>query len=385
MRARLRKSMSVSLDDVPKVAPDRAFMHANDALSEAAIRAGCTFYAGYPITPHTEILEYMALGLPQVGGTFIQCEQEIAGISMVYGAAIAGSRAMISSSSTAVSLMQETLSLAAALEVPFVLVNMARGGPGLGNLGPSQGDYFQSTRGGGHGGYRMPVLGPATTQEAADLTMLAFDLADRWRTPVTILGDAALATTKETVTFSNPPSRDGLPAKDWILTGADGRPPRRLGLESLVDPSEQARHNQHLLDKWAAIEEKEVRWEGVGLEDELDVLLIAYGTPARTARSPLKELRSQGQRIGLLRPITLWPFPSRAIQAALDATGARRVAVLELSAGQMVEDVRLAVEGRVPVDLYPYVGGTMPSASQVEGHLKESLDATDSSPSKVRS
>lgn len=364
--------------DVPKTAPDRAFMHANDALAEAAVRAGCTFYAGYPITPHTEILEYMSKALPQVGGTFIQCEQEIAGISMVYGAAVGGARAMISSSSTAISLMQETLSLAAALEVPFVLVNMARGGPGLGNLGPSQGDYFQSTRGGGHGGYRMPVLGPSTTQEAADLTMLAFDLADRWRTPVMILGDAALATTKETVTFATRPSSASLPDKDWILTGADGRPPRRLGLESLVEPVEQARHNQHLLDKWALIERDEVQAEEDGLDSELDLLFVAYGTPARTARQPLVNLRADGCRIGLLRPITLWPFPFEAVRQALERTRARRVAVIELSAGQLVEDVRLAVEGRVPVDLYPYVGGTMPTPSQISEHLLESLRRVES-------
>lgn len=357
---------------------DRAFMHANDAIAEAAIRAGCTFYAGYPITPHTEILEYMALQLPQRGGTFIQCEQEIAGISMVYGAAIAGARAMISSSSTAISLMQETLSLAAALEVPMVLVNMARGGPGLGNLGPSQGDYFQSTRGGGHGGYRMIVLGPATTQEAADLTMLSFYLADKWRTPVMVLGDAALATTKETVTFGPPPDPSTLPEKDWILDGPDGRPPRKLGLESLVEPDMQRRHNQHLLDKWAAMAAEEVLFDEAG-PDEADVVLVSYGTPARTARRPLAELWADGANVKLLRPITLWPFPSKALVDCVQRTGASRVAVIELSAGQMVEDVKLALNGMVPVDLYPYVGGTMPTASEVKAHVQTSLrTVTDS-------
>ncbi len=352
--------------------PDRAFMHANDALAEAAIRAGCRFYAGYPITPHTEILEYMAVNLPSRGGVFIQCEQEIAGISMVYGAALTGARAMISSSSTAISLMQEWLSVASALEVPFVIVNMARGGPGLGNLGPSQGDYFQATRGGGHGGYRMIVFGPSTTQEVVDLTMLAFHLADKWRSPVMILGDAAIATTKETVVFSDPPDQSELPPKDWALTGASERDPNKLGLESLVEPAAQARHNLHLLDKWDRIQQTETRWEEVALDDA-DLLLVAYGTPARIAKTPILHLREGGAKVGMFRPITLWPFPSQELVAALERSGARRVAVIELSAGQMVEDVRLALEGRVPIDLHPYVGGTMPTASQIGNHLEDSL------------
>lgn len=367
--------MRDSVIELDPPTPDRAFMHANDALAEAAIRAGCTFYAGYPITPHTEILEYMAQHLPGRGGVFIQCEQEIAGISMVYGAAMTGARAMISSSSTAISLMQETLSLACALEVPFVIVNMARGGPGLGNLGPSQGDYFQSTRGGGHGGYRMPVLGPGTTQEAADLTMLAFHLADKWRSPVMVLGDAALATTKETVTFGRPPSVEDLPRKVWVLGGGPDEPPRKLGLESLVEPEAQERHNQHLLQKWAAMAEEETLAEQVRVDDA-DLLLVAYGTPARTARKSLQEMWDAGHRVGLFRPISLWPFPTRELVTAVEESGARRVAVIELSAGQMVEDVRLALGDRVPIDLHPYVGGTAPTASQITQHLKDSLDRT---------
>ncbi|TAK36422.1 MAG: 3-methyl-2-oxobutanoate dehydrogenase subunit VorB [Chloroflexota bacterium] len=347
-------------------------MHANEAIAEAAIRAGCVFYAGQPITPHTEILEYMATQLPARGGQFILAANEVVASNMVYGAAIGGARAMTSSSSTGISLMQEVFSLMSSMEVPCVIVNMARGGPGLGNLGPSQGDYFQSTRGGGHGGYRHIVLGPATTQEAVELTMLAFHLSDKWRTPAVILGDAALAETRETVVFPEPPDSSDLPPKDWALTGATGRPPSKLSVISMVETAAQAEHNRELQAKWERLEQEEARWEETNIEGA-EVLVVCFGIAARNTRLVLRELRAEGKQVGFFRPITLWPFPSQQLRDAVARSGARAVLVIELSAGQMVEDVRLALNGALPVELARYMGGTMPARSDVRRDMLDAL------------
>jgi 2-oxoglutarate ferredoxin oxidoreductase subunit alpha len=346
---------------------DRAFMHCNEALAEAAIRAGCTFYAGYPITPHTEIMEYMAANLPAVGGSFVFAEQEVAGANMIYGAAAAGARCMTSSSSTAFDLFMEVMSTIATVELPSVWVNVSRGGPGFGNLGPSQGDYHQATRGGGHGGYRCIVLAPSSTQETVDLTMDAFHLADKWRNPVVILTDASLAQTKETVVFGEPHPTDDLPPKTWALTGNAGREPNKLSMDSLGPPAVQERLNQRLLEKWTAIAEQECRWEEVETDDA-DVLIVAFGIAARLAKHSIQVLRAEGLKVGMLRPITLWPFPADRIRELSER--AEVVLDVELSHGQMVEDVRLAVEGRAPVDLLNRFGGMMPSPEEIETRVR---------------
>ncbi len=315
----------------------RVLMEGSHAVAEAAIRAGCRFYAGYPITPSTEILEYMARRMPEVGGVCVNAESEIEAISMVWGAAGCGTRAMIASTGQGISLMQESLAEMANAELPCVVVNMMRG----------QGDYFQATRGGGHGDYRHIVLAPATVQEAVDLVGLAFHLADKWRNPVDVLGDFVLGHTSEAIAF--PPRDDGaLPAKTWAVTGARGRraqnvtplgSPEKLGL----DPGA---HYARIAAKYPRIAGEETRADA-GFADDADVLVVAFGSPARFVRYAARRCRERGLRVGWFRPITLWPFPSDALRAA--AARVRTVAVFEQNAGQMIDDVRLAVLGAVPV------------------------------------
>jgi len=315
----------------------RQLMEGSCALAEAAIQAGCRFYAGYPITPSTEILEYMAGRLPQVGGTCMNAESEIEAIGMVWGAAGCGVRAMTASTGQGVSLMQESFAELANAQIPVVAVNMCRG----------QGDYFQATRGGGHGDYRFIVLAPASAQEAVDLAQLAFYLAEKWRNPVMIMGDFLLSHTSEIVEFRAPAFPE-LPAKSWAITGANGR--RGITLSPL-GPAEKlttdiATTLAHATDKHTAIKAEEVRVD-TGHLDDAELVVVAFGFPGRFVKYAVQLARARGLKVGYVRPITLWPFPTAAVAAAAERT--RAVAVFELNGGQMVEDVQLAVLGRVPV------------------------------------
>lgn len=340
-------------------------MKGNEAIGEGAVRAGCRFFFGYPITPQNELPAYMARRLAEEGGVFLQAESELAAINMVYGAGAAGARVMTSSSSPGISLKQEGISYLAAAEVPGVIVNIVRGGPGLGNIGPAQSDYYQATRGGGHGDYRLPVLAPANLQEAVDLTMEAFDLADRYRNPVMILGDGILGQMMEPVRFSSKQPQQ--PPKPWATTGRRGREHRNIVNSLILDTEDLWAHNQKLDAKYREIARKETRYELVDTDDA-DLIVVAYGTTARIARKALQAARAEGLKAGLLRPITLWPFPNEAFERVLPRAAA--FLAVEMSMGQMVDDVRLAVEGRRPVDFYGVTGGEIPEPVAIVERLR---------------
>lgn len=340
---------------------DQQLMSGNTAIGEAAIQAGCRFYSGYPITPQNELPEYMAKRLSEVpGGIFIQAESELAAINMVLGASAAGARAMTSSSSPGISLKQEGISFLAALELPAVIVNVVRGGPGLGNIAPAQSDYFQATRGGGHGDYRTIVLAPYSVQEMADLTALAFDLADNYRTPVIILADGMLGQMREPVRIPSK-KREKSPAKDYILTGAKGRP-ARLVRSLILDPKAEEDHNWKLFRKYIRIEQSEVRFE-ISLLEDAEMAVVAYGTAARIAKGAIKRLREEGLKVGILRPITLWPFPATIIREI--AKYLHDFFVFEMSTGQMVEDVRLALEGKGRIHFHGRPGGVISTPAEL--------------------
>ncbi len=326
-----------------------------EAIGEAAIKAGCRLFFGYPITPQNEIPEYMSGRLPQVGGTFVQAESEVAASNMLYGAAGAGCRVMTSSSSPGISLMMEGVSYMAGSELPVVIVNIMRGGPGLGGILPSQSDYFQAVKGGGHGDYRCLVLAPSTVQEAADLMIDAFDLADRYRNPVMMLGDGLIGQMMEPVEFKTEIDPASLPEKPWATVGCKGRKPNIVNSLYLVG-EELEKHNWDLYRKYQEMG-KEVRHETYNLDGECDVLIVAYGTVARIARTAIDALKDKGLKVGLFRPITLYPYPEKALVEA--ASKARKVLVAELSCGQMVEDVRAFVGHQVPVSFYGRVGGVV--------------------------
>ncbi len=332
----------------------------NEAAAESAILAGCRHYYGYPITPQNELINHMAVRMPQVGGTFLQAESEIAAIYMAYGSAAAGARVMTSSSSPGISLMQEGLSYLAGSELPCVIVNMQRGGPGLGDISPSQADYFQAVKGGGHGDYHTIVLAPSSVQEIADLTYDAFDLADRYRNPVMILGDAQLGQMMEPVDFKKTPGTHQT-VKKWALTGAEGRP-RNIIKSFYPVKGELEAFNIRLQKKYRAIERAEVRYEEVNTQGA-EVVLVAYGTCARICKEAIRRASGTGLHIGLLRPITLWPFPKEPLRRLVKK--ARAFCVVEMSAGQMLEDVKLAVLGRRPVHFYGRMGGGVPSSREV--------------------
>jgi len=329
-------------------------MKGNEALAEAALQAGCRFYAGYPITPQNEIPEYLSRRMPEVGGIFIQAESEIAAVNMVYGAAAAGARAMTSSSSPGISLKQEAISFLAGAELPSVIVNIQRGGPGLGNITASQADYFQAVKGGGHGDYRCIVYSPFSLQEMWDLTLRAFDKADQYRTPVMILGDGVVGQMMEPfhpTTYKKPK----LPKKNWVLDGAKGRKPRVI--RSLcMGQGELEQKNITLQKKYDRLKTKEVMFDEYHTKDA-KLIVVAFGIAARIALSAVKELLREGKSIGLFRPVTLFPFPEKQL-ASLSGKG-RRFIVIEMNAGQMVEDVRLAVNGRSEVLFYGRPGGVV--------------------------
>jgi 2-oxoglutarate ferredoxin oxidoreductase subunit alpha len=327
-------------------------MYGNEVLAEAAIQAGCRCYFGYPITPQNEISAYLSRRMPEVGGVFLQAESELAAISMVHGASAVGARALTSSSSPGVSLKQEGISYIAGSELPAVIVNVMRGGPGLGNIGPSQSDYFQAVKGGGHGDYHQIVLAPSSAQEVSDLTFLAFDLADKYRMPVMIIFDGVIGQMMEPVVIARKEQIE-LPSKDWALTGCAGRKPRVIKSLYLGDKALE-RHNGKLQEKYGKIAAKEVRCEALHTEDA-KLIIVAYGICARLCKSAMIDLRNKGLKIGMIKPITLWPFPSATI-AGLAGRG-KSFLTVEMSFGQMVEDVRLAVNGASPVHFYGRGGG----------------------------
>jgi 2-oxoglutarate ferredoxin oxidoreductase subunit alpha len=340
----------------------KVLMRGNHVVAEAAIRAGCRFYFGYPITPQNEIPEYMAEALSKLkDGVFIQAESELAAINMVIGGSMAGARVMTSSSSPGISLKQEGISYLAALELPAVIVNMCRGGPGLGNIAPAQSDYFQATRGGGHGDYRNIVLAPSSCQELAELTMEAFDLADIYRIPVIIFGDGMLGQMMEPVEFPDHKNPKNLPPKDWTLTGAKGRPGRVIR-SLILDPVLEEEHNWKLMRKYERIQKREVRYETF-LLDDAKMLVVAFGTAARIAKAAVKRMREQGLKVGLLRPITLWPFPGTVLGEL--GKKVRLFFVFEMNMGQMVEDVRIALGRDSDIHFYGRPGGIVPTPLEI--------------------
>lgn len=349
----------------------KVLIKGNEAVGAAMIAAGCTTYFGYPITPQSEVPEYLSRELPKVGGTFLQAESEIAAINMLYGAAGAGTRVATSSSSPGVALMQEGITYMAGAELPCLVVNMMRGGPGLGSIQPSQTDYFQSTRGGGNGDYRTITLAPASIQEMVDLVHLGFDLADLYRNPVILCGDGMLGQMMEPVEFKNHEPMD-LPEKTWAANGTKGERKPNIINSLYLSPEELEAHNIHLIEKFKTISEKEKRVEAVDTEDA-DIVLTAFGTTSRICKSAAHILKEKGYKVGIIRPITLWPFPDEAYKAINPECKA--ILDVELNHGQMVEDVRLAVEGKIPVEFYGRYGGMIPTAEEIAEVALKILEA----------
>ena len=344
----------------------------NEAIAEAAIRAGCDCFFGYPITPQSEVPEYLSLHMPQHGKVFVQAESELAAINMVYGAAGSGMRAMTSSSSPGISLKQEGITYIAAAELPCVIVNCMRGGPGLGTIQPGQGDYFQATRGGGNGDYRTVVLAPSNIQEAVDFVQEAFDIADCYRNPTMVVCDGLIGQMMEPIVWHEVPKRD-LPPKDWAASGRHGRDHTNIINSLYIDPDECDHHNVHLEEKYQAMKKNEVRWEERDCEDA-ELVITAYGTPARIALTALELLREEGIKAGLFRPITLWPFPEKALHDLAGEDHVKVILDVELSSsGQMLDDVRLAVEGQKPIRFIGRAGGAIPSVEEIVEAAKAAL------------
>ena len=351
----------------------KILLHGTEAICEGAIRNGCRAFFGYPITPQNEVPEYMSVKMPEIGGVFVQAESEIAAINMVYGAAGSGVRSMTSSSSPGISLKQEGISYIACAKIPCVIVNIMRAGPGLGGILPAQGDYFQAVKGGGHGDYRLIVLAPASVQEACDLTYLAFDLSDKYRVPAMILGDGMIGQLMEPVEL--PPMRalSDIPEKDWATDGAFGEK-RRILNSLLIDPDTLEPHVQAMQKTYAEIAQNETRCETYLCEDA-EIVLTAYGTVGRIAKSAVDALRKAGVKAGLIRPITLFPFPAEAYRAA--ANTAKAFLTVELSLGQMVEDVELAVGGTKPVYFFGRQGGNVMTEEEIVDAAKEVLETAE--------
>ena len=343
----------------------KVLMKGNEAIAEAAIRAGCEAYFGYPITPQTEVLEYMSRRMPELGRAFVQAESELGAINMVYGAACTGARVMTTTSSPGFSLMQEGISYIALSFVPCVVVNIMRGGPGLGNIAPSQGDYFQLTKGGGHGDYNLIVLAPSTVQETVDLIILAFDLADKYLQPVGVIADGMIGQIMEPVEFPElkEPQR---PERPWALTGARGRK-KNIITSLFLDIHKLEQENLRLQRILADIRANEVRYAEYMMEGA-ELVVVAYGTAGRIAQTAVKQARAEGLPVGLFRPITLFPFPYDRLDQI--ANSAKRFLVVELSAGQMIEDVRLAVHDRVPVSFFGRMGGVVPLPEDILAEIK---------------
>ncbi len=345
---------------------DIRLMKGNEAMAEAAIQAGIDAYFGYPITPQSEVPEYLSREMPLRGGVFLQAESEVASINMVYGAAGAGARVMTSSSSPGISLMQEGISYIASAELPCLIVNVNRGGPGLGTIQPSQGDYFQSTKGGGHGDYRLIVLAPNSVQEMADFVFLGFELADKYRNPVLMLSDGAIGQMMERVVFKKREIKKI--AKPWATTGKTKDRERNIITSLFIQPEQMEKVNIRLQAKYEEITKNEIRYEEI-MTDDAEFLIVAYGLSARISHKTIELARAKGLKWGLLRPITLYPFPYGRIKEL--SSKMKAAATVELNMGQMIEDVKLAVEGQIPVGHYGRLGGIIPSPEEVEENLEK--------------
>ena len=344
---------------------DKVLMKGNEAIAEAAIRAGCRFYFGYPITPQTELAAYMAKRMPKIGGTFLQAESEISAINMVYGVSATGKRVMTSSSSPGIPLKQEGISYLAGADLPALIVNVQRGGPGLGGIQPSQSDYFQATKGGGHGDYHLIVFTPDSVQEMADLTALAFDLADKYRVPSMLLADGTMGQMMEPVVL--PEEHVNEIPKPWAVTGTKMERKHNIVNSLSLVPEELEQQNFARFERYRQIEENEVRYESYKMDDA-EYCIVAFGIAARVSKNAVDALRAAGVKAGLIRPITVWPFPKKAIAEAADKVKA--FVSVELSMGQMIEDVRLAEECRRPVVLCNRSGGLIPTPEQIIASVK---------------
>lgn len=344
----------------------RVLMKGNEAFGEGAVRAGCRHTFAYPITPQSELAHFLARRLPEIGGVFVQAESEVSAINMVFGAAAAGARVLTSSSSPGISLMQEGISYIAGARLPCVIVNVMRGGPGLGNIAPAQGDYFQAVKGGGHGDYCQIVLAPASVPEIIEMMILAFDLADRYRNPVMVVGDGVLGQMMEPVEIEPGETRTA-PAKPWATDGQGDRPAPNIISSLNIVPEDNERFNLDLAVMYAEIRRGEQRCEEYRLDDA-ELVLVAFGTVARVAKAVVDRARRDGIRAGVIRPITLWPFPEDSVKRA--AARADRFLVVEMSLGQMVEDVRLSVEGEKPVHFFGRPGGLVPTVREVCNEVK---------------
>lgn len=347
----------------------KKLMKGNEAIAEAAIQAGCRYFFGYPITPQNQIPEYMSRRMPQVEGCFLQAESEVAAINMVYGAAGAGARVMTSSSSPGIALKQEGISYIAGARLPAVIVNIVRGGPGLGGIQPAQSDYFQSTRGGGHGDYRTVVLAPSGVQEAVELTQEAFDIAEIYRVPVMVLGDGMIGQMMEPVEFGTYKKRK-VPRKEWASTGTEGKRRPNIINSLYIDPSDLEKENISLMKTYDEITRNETRAEVINAKD-CDILVVAYGTTARIVKNVIKLAEKDGIKIGLIRPITLWPFPDEEISKFANQNSVKSVFSVELSTGQMIDDVKISVNGAKPVYFYGRTGGVVPLPEEIYENIKE--------------
>ncbi len=347
---------------------EKKLMKGNEALAEGAVRAGCRFFAGYPITPQNEVPEYMSWRLPEMGGTFIQAESEVAAINMLFGASACGARVMTSSSGPGISLKQEGISYTASAELPIFYANVVRGGPGLGNIAPSQGDYFQATRGGGHGDYRVFVMAPNSVSEMGNFPKICYDIAEKYRSVTMILADGLLGQMMEPIEYNfEPVDPAKLPPKDWSLGKQDGRA-RRVVRSYDLRPGYMEKHVWKLMEKYKKIEENEVRYEATMVEDA-DILIVAYGTCSRISKAALSLGRKENLKIGLLRPITLWPFPMKVLNDL--ASKIKKMLVVEMSTGQMIEDVKLAIEGKAQVFFHGRPAGGIPTEVEVLDVIKK--------------
>jgi 2-oxoglutarate/2-oxoacid ferredoxin oxidoreductase subunit alpha len=350
----------------------KILMKGAEAIGEAAIRAGCLSYFCYPITPQSEIAEYLSKRLPEEGGVFIQAESEVAAANMVYGAGGAGVRVMTTSSSPGLSLMAEAMSYIAASEIPAVFVNVARGGPGLGGILPSQADYYQATKGAGHGDYKFLVIAPANVQEFVDSIITAFPLAEKYRNPVLLLGDGLLAQMMEPVDFDNVKSTPQIEVESWATTGAKGRKPNLIN-SLFLDPLKLEEFNTELKKKYETMEKNEVLYEEFKLDDDPDIVCVAYGTTSRVVKSAINALREEGIKVGLFRPITLFPFPKNQLLELAEKDSVKSFAVIEMSNGQMLTDVEWATRQQKPIGFFSRNGGIVPSPEEVINFLKDEI------------
>ncbi|MDX9786379.1 MAG: 3-methyl-2-oxobutanoate dehydrogenase subunit VorB [Desulfobacterales bacterium] len=354
----------------------KVLMKGNEAIAEAAIQAGCLNYFAYPITPQSEVAEYLSRRLPEVGGRFLQGESEVAVGYMIFGASAAGERVFTTSSSPGISLMSEAISYIASAQLPAVLVNIVRGGPGLGGILPSQADYFQATKGGGHGDYRLIVLAPASVQEAVDMMMVAFPLAEKYRNPVMLLGDGLIGQMMEPVSFPDGPAVAPSNKDEWATNGMETRnsDKRNLVRTLFLEAEALSAHNEMLRDKYKLIEQNEVRYELYNMDGDYRLLVVSFGTMSRVCRTAIDILKEAGIEVGMLRPKSLWPFPVQAIREAASKKSCVGVASIEMNMGQMIEDVDRSVQGRCPVKWFGKAGGDIPTPEHVVDFLKGMLD-----------